>query len=276
VGRTYTFNNIAYPSVTTVLGELDKGEGLLQWAVNCALGLIENDNVIKGLTFNDDMDNHDMSRHLEELIQDARFKWKDARDEAAGWGTEAHDLIEQYIKHGRDVKDQRAPEVENAFIAFLEWEKENKIKWIECEKNVFSASMGTAGTVDTVCKFGAGEYKGRIFLIDWKTSKAFYNTFGLQANMYRFARMECNGLTGVKLVGPFGNYDVDYPKVKIDGTGVLRIDKVTGIPEFKDYSESYKRDIATFKALLETYYLLKNRRLKNNPFALAVKEFYGK
>lgn len=277
MGRTYTFNNIAYPSVTTVLDELNKGDGIIQWAVNSALDCVKNDADLRHIIENDSEINCGvLEEMLGNIMNEAKFQWKKNKDEAAGWGTEAHDLIEQYIKDGRDVKDQRAPEVENAFLAFLEWEKENKIKWLESEKNVFSASLGTAGTVDAIAKFGAGDLKGRIFMIDFKTSKDFYPTFGLQANMYRFARTECNGLTGVDLVGPFGNYKIDYPKVKMDGTGILRIDKFTGMPDFKDYSEKYRRDVAIFQVLIQLYYLLKDRRLKNNPFALAVKEFYGK
>ena len=59
---------------------------------------------------------------------------------------------------------------------------------------------------------------------------------------------------------------VTYPEMRIDGMGVLRLDKVTGLPEFKDYSKNYDKCLRTFKALCEYYYCEKKRRLKNNKF----------
>jgi hypothetical protein len=53
---------------------------------------------------------------------------------------------------------------------------------------------------------------------------------------------------------------------KVEGTGILRLDKVTGDPEWKDYSKDYDRDVTAFLKLLDFYYHAKTRRLRNNKF----------
>ena len=106
-----------------------------------------------------------------------------------------------------------------------------------------------AGTLDAVAKLK----DGRIVVIDFKSSKGFYDGYDLQIAAYR----NC------------------YEKMKqdeVDGQGVLRLDKETGIPEYKDFSENHLRNIICFKSLLDVYYLQKNRRLKNNPRAKKIKE----
>ena len=60
-------------------------------------------------------------------------------------------------------------------------------------------------------------------------------------------------------------YEMTPDCVQVDGCGVLRLDKITGQPEFKDYSEGYERKLGAFLALVEFYYKDKKRRLKNNP-----------
>ncbi len=234
VGRSYRINDIEWPSVTTVLGMLDKGEGLFQWAVNCALNFVEL---------------HALNEGLPKTISEARSRWREARDEAADIGKEIHELIQVYIRHGRDALGKYRPEVEHGFLAFLEWEKDNAIEWLESEKEVFDPEHGYAGTLDAKCRFGAGPLKGRVFVIDFKSSKAFYDGYAEQVAAYRHA-------------------DSLKTPIPSDGCGILRLDKETGEPEFKDVSDGYEHRLAFFFKLLECYYLQKTRRLKGNPFLL--------
>lgn len=235
MGRAYKIEDISYPSVTTVLGILDKSNALLPWAVNCCVKYIED-------ALRDDADRHDDATILE-TIQKAKYEWRKVKDEAADIGSEIHNLIEKYIKEGKDAIGELRPEVENGFLAFLEWESENITQWVESESTVYSTEHGFAGTLDAVAEMK----DGRTLLIDFKSSKGFYDGYGKQISAYAIAYKERTGKD-------------------IDGGGVLRLDKVTGNPEWKDYSENMEQKGDAFLKLLEFYYADKKRRLKNNPF----------
>lgn len=236
-GRSYNINNIEWPSVTTVLGLLDKGDALLQWGVNCALSYVRE---------------HALTEDWETVLLMAKTNWREARDEAADIGHEIHDLIKLYIRHGRDAVGTYRPEVENGFLAFLEWERNNGVVWLESEKQVFDGAHGFAGTLDAKCRFTRGEFEGRVFVIDFKSSKGIYDGYAEQVSAYRHA-------------------DSLSTSIPADGCGILRLDKETGIPEFKDMSNVYDQKLKFFLTLLECFYLQKNRRLKGNPHILAAK-----
>lgn len=232
MSRAYTIDGTDYPSVTTVLDCLGKGDALLHWAVKCATLYIRQ--------------NRGLGLSLDELLSKAEQNWKMAKEEAAGIGTEIHDLIEVYIKEGRDAVGKYRPEVTHGFLAFLEWEKAHGVKWIKSEMQIVSHVHGFAGTLDAICI-----YEDRPYVIDFKSSKSFYDTFGMQIAAYRKAAEEM-GHT-------------------IEGTGILRLDKVTGEPEWKDYSKDYDKDVTAFLKLLDFYYHQKQRRLKNNKFVASAK-----
>lgn len=229
--RGYELDNITWPSVTTILNVLGKGDALLGWAAKCAANYIRDNAGTVGLKVACDL---------------ASVKWREARDEAADIGTEIHNLIHKYIKYGKDAAGQMRPEVENGFLAFLDWEKEHKVQWISTELTVCSRVHGYAGTLDAICLFD-----GRKMLIDFKSSKGFYDGYEMQLAAYRLAAAEQGSQT--------------------EGCGILRLDKETGAPEWKDYSDVQDQATNAWIALVKFYYLQKNRRLKNNPFILKPK-----
>lgn len=232
MSRAYTIDGTDFPSVTTVLDCLGKGDALMHWAVGLATMYIRQ--------------NRGLGLSLDELLDNAAKNWMQAKNEAADIGTEIHDLIERYIKEGRDAVGTYRPEVTHGFLAFLEWEKIHGVKWIKSEMQIVSHVHGYAGTLDAICI-----YEGRPYVIDFKSSKGFYDTFGMQIAAYRKAAEEM-GHT-------------------IEGTGILRLDKTTGQPEWKDYSKDYERDITAFLKLIDFYYHHKQRRLKNNRFVIKSK-----
>jgi len=229
MSRSYGIDGIEFPSVTTIIGILSKGDALLGWAAKCAIEYVR-----KHMT--DEADLHS-------VLANAQVEWKSARDEAGDIGTEIHALIHKYIKFGKDATGILRPEVENGFIAFLDWEKEHNVKWISTELQVVSRVHGYAGTLDAICLFD-----GKKYLIDFKSSKGFYDGFDMQLAAYRIG------------AGEMGN--------QTEGCGILRLDKETGQPEWKDYSDVQEQAANAFIALVRFYYLAKNRRLKNNPFIL--------
>ncbi len=232
MSRSYPIDGIEYPSVTTILGILGKGDALLGWAVKCALNYIR-------ANMSDETD-------LESVLHNAAIEWKNARDEAADIGTEIHTLIHKYIKFGKDAAGVLRPEVENGFLAFLDWEKDHKVQWISTELPVVSRVHGFAGTLDAICLFD-----GKKYLIDFKSSKGFYDGYDMQLAAYRLGAAELGHQT--------------------EGCGILRLDKESGQPEWKDYSDKQDQAERAFVALVRFYYLQKNRMLKNNPFTLKSK-----
>ncbi len=232
MSRAYTIDDTEMPSVTTVLGILDKSEFLIPWAVRACTGFIRKN---KG--------DRDRYPTLDALLGAAESEWRTARDEAADIGSDIHNLIEKYIKNGMDAAGTMRPEVEHGFLAFLEWEKTMKVRWEESEMTIHHPELYYGGTLDAVAVIGTERY-----VIDFKSSNGFYDTFGPQIAAYREAF----------------NYGVSN-EVKATGCGILRLDKKTGIPEWKDYTKRQNRDFKSFSKLLDYYYAAAHRRLRNNP-----------
>jgi hypothetical protein len=184
-----------------------------------------------------------------DIVNVSRFKFRDMSETAKDNGSIVHGLIEDYIKFGIDKTSKRDynDQVINSFHAFLQWEKDNKVKWRESEKTVFSKDIYVSGTLDAIC-----EYQDKLYCIDFKSSKGFYDGYDLQIAAYTY------------LYNSMLNYE-DLEDQEIKNCGILRLDKETGEPEFKDYSKNIELKYEAFLKLVDFFYLYKNRRLKNNP-----------
>jgi len=224
----YEIEGEQYPRVTSILPR----PSLEQWAVNSAIEYIK-------VNFSESETDAYMDLPL--ILEEAKTEWKNISKEALNIGSEVHELIEQYIKGFKDTEPKETkPEVLNAFNAFLEWEKENIEEWIECEKTIFHPVHCYAGTLDATAKLKNGKY----YVIDFKTSTGFYGGYDLQIAAYRHA------------------YEEEM-YIQMDGMGILRLDKKTGLPEWKDYSKVYEQKKDAFIHLVNFWYADKNRRCKN-------------
>jgi hypothetical protein len=77
-----------------------------------------------------------------------------------------------------------------------------------------------------------GLFDGKLYVIDFKTSKHHYiHEHGPQIAAYRSA----------------------VENVEVEGCGVLRLDKTTGYPDFKDYSKRYEKDLKEFQLMVPLY-----------------------
>lgn len=227
--RTYDIDGNTYPSVTTILNVLDK-PALIGWAANMAVEYIKQQ--IEN--------NPDFAMDIETILEAAKTEYKTVSVEAADIGTEIHDLISIYIKSGQDAIGEMCDEVQNGFLAFLDWEKENIDTWIESELEVFDPINCYAGRLDSIAKMK----NGKIYVIDFKSSKGFYPGYDMQCAAYR------------------GAYEL-MDREKIDGMMVLRLDKLTGLPETKDYSKIYEDKLKAFICLVDYYYASAKRKVKN-------------
>ena len=109
------------------------------------------------------------------------------------------------------------------FVAFLEWKDEHKLRPIALEKTVYGNCW--AGTLDYL-----GFFNGKLYVIDFKTSKAIYpSDMGPQIAAYRSTE------EGVL------------------GSGILRLDKETGLPEWKDFSKRHESDLNIFNKMVALY-----------------------
>ena len=227
----YNINGSEYPSVTTILDMLDKSSALINWALNCF-----EKKAIEMFPLKDTPIGYDTFKNL---LTIAKHDYKNISEKALDVGTMLHGLIEKYIKHGKDATGNIPDEVQNGFIAFLEWEKENQVEWLASELIVCDEQIGYTGTLDAIARI-----KGEIYVIDFKSSKAIYDEYLLQLFAY-FNAYNQNGKEATKC-------------------GILRLDKETGVPEWKSFDFDPIK-FSAFVNLTEAYYRLKKRRLKNNP-----------
>lgn len=160
--RFYDIEGKPYPSVTTILGIIDKGEGFKKW-----------------------------------LLKSTQEGAEKQTKEACDLGTRVHEIIEAHVKSeitGNSfdfaslVLEMPADQKEKAKLclsAYSEWENEHHVKYIQSELFLVSKLHGYAGTTDIIAKVD-----GAYSLLDIKTSKSFWDTMGLQLSAYAKAYTE--------------------------------------------------------------------------------------
>lgn len=143
------------PGTTTVIGRFKESGGLLQWAFKQG--------------------------------QSGAATLYEERDKAAEAGTIAHDMIEAFIlgKMGETTKlpvctPELLTRAQNAFSQFLEWQEQTRIEIVATERSFVSERHQFGGTIDAIGK----DMKGRIVLLDWKTSNAVYQDYLVQLAAY--------------------------------------------------------------------------------------------
>jgi hypothetical protein len=158
------------PGTTTIIGRFKDSGGLIQWAYKS--GREHERMVAQG---------REAPRHLHDVVQ-----------RAADSGTIAHDMIEaailgkEYISPADTPPDVLA-KAANAFAQFLEWREQTGIQIVATEKAYVSEILQFGGTVDAIGK----DARGRIVLLDWKTSGAVYADMLIQLGAYSLLLEEC-------------------------------------------------------------------------------------
>jgi len=203
---------------------------LTQWAANmCKLWIQENCDALSD--WDEDNEERIYYEVFDSDLDEMRFNFKTVSQKALDIGSEVHTLIEKYLKTGSLPVENRKmwqPEVGMAFKAFLDWAEEYKLKPISLEQTVYGDVDGYcwAGTMDIECYLN-----DKRTVIDFKTSKDFYwDSMGPQIAAYK-------SLT--------------------DAThcGILRLDKESGMPFYRDRTKYYERDLKIFKHMVGIYML---------------------
>jgi len=228
----YSYKGFSLPRVTTICSQLDKSPALMGWAVNCMRDYI-NDRI------DDDIATYSPSvtykkEDIMVIVNDAKTNYKEVSREAMDIGSLTHSAIEEYLLTGKEPKNPR-PEVLSAFVAFLEWKDANTTETIKVEHSVYSLNPPYAGTLDWICLMDEKKY-----YIDFKTSKAVYEPSRYQIAAYR-------------------QTDDDPDSC---GSGILRLDKETGYPEFKDLTDKYDNDVDIFNDLCKLWWKRKPKLRK--------------
>lgn len=164
----YTLDGKRIPSVTTILGALDK-PGLPYWSA--------------GLVARDAITNHDYwgqrihnGEDPEQVIRDLkRSPWKE-RDKAARRGTRIHQVLEA-AAHGdpTDCPRDLLPMAQQA-VDLLDREG---VRTVETEARGYNRSLWYAGTIDLIATI-----RGEAWLLDWKSSRSVHETHVMQVAAY--------------------------------------------------------------------------------------------
>ena len=203
------------PHVTTILDVLMK-KGLINWAARMAVTYIK-DKVIDLIKFGlidfDELQVMD----LDKIIEDARDYHNKKAAEAADKGKRVHEAIERWLRAKDEEEIEVDEDLQKPFKAFLTWWEENNIDPILIEEKVWSLDQGGfAGVPDVIGYVGKGPER-KMYVIDFKTGKAIYDDFTLQLAAYFFAARQSQGL-------------------EVEVGGILRLDQITGEPEFHVFS----------------------------------------
>lgn len=149
----YKVNDSLKPKgVTTILGKT-LAKDLVSWAVGlCVDYLREKLPVV-----------------TEEDLTSASRAYITKRDSGANTGSEAHEMVERYLK-GRPSTENGSEEAQNAYRAFVEWFEDAAPTVVNVEEVVYSERLEYAGTYDCML-----EIDGKVYLCDLKTTNTSRN-----------------------------------------------------------------------------------------------------
>lgn len=185
-----------YNRVTTILDKTIPKPGLLVWSRRVALNHVAAAvDATKGAV--------NRSKILA-MLKDADVEPDRVKDEAADWGTRAHEAIQMYMES--KIFDKPEPKygkgLKKVVAAFKKFERGKGLVWMATELTVWMPNWQVAGTVDAV----AMDKDGNWWIFDWKTSNGFYYEQALQLGAY------AEGFEHLTGIAPKGAGIVRFPK----------------------------------------------------------------
>ena len=144
---------------------------------------------------------------IKEVLKNKTYAHTQKSDSAKDSGTQAHDLVEQFINNYINTGNYVLPVypviedigVKTSITRFFKWATDNKVEFLGSEVSVYSREHWFAGSFDFICKLN-----GKLLLGDFKTSKQVDDTYFAQGAGYIIAVEENN------------------PEVKFDGVIIVR------------------------------------------------------
>lgn len=160
--------------VTTILGAT-LAKDLMDWAVNCCVDYLR----------------EKLPLITEKDLKEGAEQYKYKRDSGASTGSEAHAMVENYLK-GAVTDGTSTAEATNAYNAFVGWFEAETPSVINVEEVIYSEELNYAGTYDCML-----EIDGKVVLCDLKTTNAsrkaprgVYAEYFIQLGAYAFAHEE--------------------------------------------------------------------------------------
>lgn len=216
--HAYQINGIFAPGVTTVLDMLPK-KALVPWAAKMTSESIAAA-LCPGTPYS--------KSQIEDICKAGKSAWRKKVEKSADIGSQAHGIIEEYIKTGVR-RSSPVKEVQSSVDAFFEWEGQHSVEWRASEVVVGSKYHMFCGTLDAFAVID-----GEPALIDFKTSNAIYESHYIQTAAYKICLHE----------GDIENFEkrwiLRFPK---DGSGF----------EAREVPTSYMQDKNTFLAALDLW-----------------------
>lgn len=192
--------------VTTILQTLNK-EALIPWAIGQTLDACR-EKIQAGKVYTPEE-----LEHVWEWAKEAQYRTK---QEAAAFGTRAHELIEAFLHSGGQTPAvEREPlPVQNCWALFEEWWAGQNLQVTDLEAYVADVQLGYGGTIDCLARNHA--HGGQLELLDWKTSKAIYPEMHLQVVAYggALARMGL-GMPERATILRIGKEDAEFEAVTV-------------------------------------------------------------
>ena len=217
-------NGIKWPTPSNIISDVnDKSHGLIPWATGAVCTYIMENCEQPWL---DKKESSDAYIVFPDQLKKARWYYKDISTRALDVGSAVHDAIRMYLASGVEPSDPD-DQVLAAFVAFLEFFDQHKMKTIKTEERMFLNDW--SGQFDWY-----GEFNEKLYILDWKSSKDFYREMRIQIAAYRYGWSS------------LGN--------DVEGSGCVRLDKESGLPFFKDYSKFYESDHREFLLSKELYF----------------------
>ena len=204
VGRTYAHPRTGetVPSITTVMGQRNKGDALTGWAVKETANAA-GDFLYYLANLSPELQAHELEKYkYKKDIEPLKRAWKGARYEqkapGSPWspaktGDLVHDAAENYIVSGgtfrlsqqddvqkllseAEVNEAEALEILRPWLSqFLAWEKRFQPEFLLAEATMWSRTHGYAGTGDLCVRMN-----GKITWLDIKSGKNLYQEYAMQ------------------------------------------------------------------------------------------------
>lgn len=184
----HTLDGKPLTGVTTVLGVIAK-PALIQWAANMAVEYILNNAIVGAST------EADTVIVLKTTIEKAKTAHRIKKEKAGDWGTLVHAWVEKYAMS--KILEQSEPvilegKMGEACSHFKKWSEDNKVKFLESEKNVWSEKLWIGGIADLLV-----EIDGQKWVADIKTGSGIYPEHFAQMSAYQLCMEEMGMYEGV-------------------------------------------------------------------------------
>ena len=242
-GRTHlhTLDDKPLMGTSTVVKILGKGDGLLIWAVNCAVDYVKQNS----LKVRSEPET-DFWEVRGTALEEARVAWKTNRDKSAKKGTERHATLEDYVREC--IKENEGRPLERQIVGvqpFIDWSVKNVKRFIGTELNCYSRDLWVGGICDLVVEMN----DGKVLIGDHKSSKEAYLDQFIQTALYGLLMKSSGGLTA-------------------DGEEILKVPEVNGYVIFpfrsSPFTPEYVYDVEGYesaaKACVQLYKLSESRK----------------